>query len=288
MLSSVAELAPGRVAIDDETGERVVLQTEDLVLMQLDRVAIERAVAKAIGIECEPESVQTLPSTDRIGHIAPLAGYRFPVFLTIQSHPMNFGRIADRLVAVEESPFLLLTPSRRFVTRDCEESFRRRRAMFFPLDECIGLADDGGLATTEAGRWVLDEFLDRVIPKSTPETSNAFFPTPSGTTWGQVAIRMLDGHTASVAAGNVRGMFTFAQMGMVNRKNGNPSVQWDLLQLFAAGHGEINWRSSGAHRKNQKRRELLARHLQEFFRIPTDPFLPSGDGWRARFSIDES
>lgn len=276
------------VGVSDETGERVILRTADLVLMQLDRVAIERAVAKAIDVEYQPESVESFPGVHYIGHAMPLAGYRFPVFWTIQSHPTDFERVVSRLVATEESPFFLLTPSCRFVTREWEDLFRGRRACFFPLDECIGLSDDGSLAVTQRGRLVLDAFLDQVIPKSAPERTKVFFPTPSGTTWSQVEIRMLDGHRASVAVGPLRRVLTFTQMGMVNRKNGNPSVQWELLRIFAAGHGVLTWRSSGADRKNQKRRELLAKHLREFFRISTDPFLASGNGWRARFSIDES
>ena len=276
------------VGICDETGERVVLATADLVIMELDRPAIHREITAAIGIAHQSEPTASLPHTDRIGHFEPLSGYRFPTFLTIQSHPVDFGRIVDRLVAVEETPFLLMAPSRRFFSPLYEDLLRRRQGCFWPLDESIGMLDDGQLAATEAGQLAIDGFQERVIPDRAAETAVDFFPTPAGATWSKVHVRLLDGHTASVTVGDARGVFTYTQMGMTNRKNGNPSVQWELLRTFAAGHGILTWRSQQADRRNQKRRELLARNLQRFFRIPSDPFLPSGNGWRARFVIDET
>jgi hypothetical protein len=101
-----------------------------------------------------------------------------------------------------------------------------------------------------------------------------------------VRIRLLDGHTASVVVGEARGVFNYAQMGMGNRKNAAPSVQWELLRIFAARGGVLTWQSPQADRKNQKRRELLARALKEFFRIDRDPFATCGDGWQALFQIE--
>ena len=167
-------------------------------------------------------------------------------------------------------------------------NFFEKHGRELPLDDGKNQSDHDEMANTDVGQMALDGGFNRVAPKSAPEKTKTLFSIPSGTTWSQVAIRMLDGHTASVAVGRLHRVLTFAQMGMVNRKNGAPSVQWELLRLFAVGHGVLTWRSSGADRKNQKRRELLAKHLQRFFRIPTDPFLSSGNGWRTRFSIDES
>ena len=60
------------------------------------------------------------------------------------------------------------------------------------------------------------------------------------------------------------------------------------LRAFAAGGGILTWRSPGANRRNQKRRELLARALQAFFRIEGDPIVPQDDGWRTRFAITDA
>jgi hypothetical protein len=125
----------------------------------------------------------------------------------------------------------------------------------------------------------------RIIDSRHQDQLLAPFPTPTGSDWRQVQIRLLDGHTASIVVGPAHGVYNFAQMGLVNRKNGNPSMQWQLLKAFAAGGGVLTWRSPQADRRNQKRRELLARSLREFFRIDSDPFSSQKNGWRARFTI---
>ena len=66
---------------------------------------------------------------------------------------------------------------------------------------------------------------------------------------------------------------------------GNPSVQWELLRTFAAGEGMLTWRSPGADRRNQKRRELLAKQLRAFFRIAGEPIVTCGKGWSTLFQI---
>jgi hypothetical protein len=141
------------------------------------------------------------------------------------------------------------------------------------------------LAVTEAGQRAIDDFRERVVPGRDTDAVAEFFPTPAGATWGQVRMRLLDGRTASIHVGHVYGVFTYTQMGLANRKNGNPSVQWDLLRAFAAGYGSLTWRSAQADRRNQKRRELLTRRLRQFSRIEGDPFMTAGNGWRALFSI---
>jgi hypothetical protein len=93
-----------------------------------------------------------------------------------------------------------------------------------------------------------------------------FFETPAEATWGQVEIRFKDSHTVSVRVGDAHGVFHYAQMGMASRKNSKPTRQWDLLEAFAGGRGTLTWESSDASRKNQKRRELLAKDLRAFFR----------------------
>ncbi|WP_157067615.1 hypothetical protein [Desulfosarcina cetonica] len=74
---------------------------------------------------------------------------------------------------------------------------------------------------------------------------------------------------------------------MANKKNGDPTVQWELLRTFSDEHGVLDWSSNKADRRNQKRREILATNLRDFFRIEGDPFrlTDDGKGWQALFLI---
>lgn len=113
------------------------------------------------------------------------------------------------------------------------------------------------------------------------------FDTPAGATWQEVSIGFLDGHTASIKIRDQSCVCTFSEMGMVNRKNGNPTLQWKLLQSFATGRGLLDWKHSQADWKNKKRRQQLAKDLQAFFQIFGDPFksTPDRKGWSAIFTI---
>ena len=273
------------VGVCDETGERITLSAADLVVEELDHIAIYRALGFALGLTGEPTPVDHLPHTYRLGHYAPLAGYRFPAWLTIQFCDVEFDRVIDRFVAFDDSPFLMLAPTGRFLFPRGEACLRRRQACFLPLEEAIVLGDDGRLVATAMAEQAMDAFRRRVVPEDTATVGISFFPTPAGATWSQVRLHLTDGHTVSVTVGAAHGVFNSAQLGMVNRKSGNPSVQWELLRVFAQGGGVLTWRSPGAERRNQKRRELLARCLARFFRIEGDPFQACGNGWRTRFQI---
>ena len=114
------------------------------------------------------------------------------------------------------------------------------------------------------------------------------FQTPAGAKWEDVTISFLDGHRVSVKVRGVCGVYNFTQMGMTSGKDANPTVQWQLLDRFAEGHGVLDWTDRSADRKNQKRRELLARNLQAFFHIADDPIRAEGNGWRTRFAVSYS
>lgn len=274
------------VGVCDETGERVTLATAQLIAWELDRVALHRALDAAVSLVGEPAPVDHVHHTYRLGSYRPLAGYSFPAWLTIQSSPTEFDQVIDRLLATCDGPFLLLAPTCRFLRPRGEESLRRCQACFLALDETIVLGDDGQLVATAVADRALATFRQQVVPEETIAAKIDFFPTPVGATWGQVRLRLVDGHTVSISVGAAHGVFNYAQLGMANRKSGNPSVQWELLRMFAEGGGALTWRSPGAGRRNQKRRELLARSLRQFFRIEGDPFAACGDGWRARFQIE--
>ena len=82
-------------------------------------------------------------------------------------------------------------------------------------------------------------------------------------------------------------MFNFTQMGMASSKNGEPTVQWELLATFAEEHGVLTWRSPKADTNLKRRKSNLATNLGDFFRIKGDPFIydETTKGWHARFAI---
>ena len=180
-----------------------------------------------------------------------------------------------------------MAPTRGLCTAKAEKRLTDKRSGFVPLSENVGVDTKRKFRLVHPLDEILAQFRSSNLPSPKEGDSIVFFPTPPDATWRDVSIRFKDGHTVSVKAKTAGGVFNYTQMGMANKKNGDPTVQWDLLKTFADERGVLDWTSNKADRKNQKRRELLAANLRDFFRIEGDPFrlTDDGKGWQALFLI---
>lgn len=155
--------------------------------------------------------------------------------------------------------------------------------------QALDAAAKGAVAEMREGTLPADSLLSIVYAgkRAMPEAEAAqSFPTPDGSRWEDVSLRFIDGETLSITVKDVSKRFLFSEMGMSDGRNKKPTKQWRLLESFAKERGYLDWDSSDADRRNQKRRENLARDLSQFFGIKEDPFVAEGNGWRARFSVD--
>lgn len=188
------------VGVCDETGERIVLTTEDLVIYELDTLALEAALVRAFGFQAKEQARAWHPRDPRrIGHFVPVAGFRFAVYLAIPSPQTGLLPKVCRIVANEQGPFLLLAPTRRRFTEDRDQLLRRQGACFLPLTESVCVGDDGRLVVSEAGQRTIEEFRRRVVPQSQVDGERVFFPTPPGAKWSDVRIRLVDGCNDTLA-----------------------------------------------------------------------------------------
>jgi len=265
----------------------IPLRRNDIVLYEVNLPSLAKAAAGTLGVSCVVAPLAALPATWNIGSYNPTASFRFPVYLTIQFQKEDFRESVAHLTATSTTPFILLAPTRRFCRPTVEEMLRSKGAMFLTLEELLGTDTQGLVVPLRVAEDVLREFRAHVMPLEKAAPAIAFFPTPPGASWGNVEIRFVDGETASVCVGDVRHIFHYAEMGMVDGRNKRPTKQWKLLHDFAQRNGVLDWRSPSACRKNQKRREMLARDLQAFFRIEGDPIrlTEDGKGWRVLFSV---
>lgn len=261
------------------------LSKSDITIYEVNRTRLGKAVAAALGINFAETEVESAARTIRIGTYSPYAGFRFPVYLTIQVEDADFHEAVVGLVALNSGPFILVAATREFYDPSCEALLATRKAAFLPLSETLVIGPDGEPAAVRPTQEILADFLKAVLPDTTDDSAMSFFPTPPNATWENVRISFTDNHTVSVRVMSAHGVCNYTQMGMANHKNGNPTVQWEFLRTFSDGHGHLDWKSPTAERKNQKRRENLAKDLRRFFRIDGDPFQQEGNGWRARFAI---
>lgn len=283
----VVEHAPDDIVAVCRCGmecESIRLKSRDLVVYELNRTALASAVAATVRLRPEDAAVDGLHETRRIGFYAPLAGFRFPVFLSIQADRDDLLHVVERLVAVVEGPFVIATPTRDLWTPACDDLLLRRQALHLVLADVFdGRDGDARARSTE----LFATWTRQVMPAVGGNGGMVFFPTPAGATWHDVDIRLKDGHTVSIRVRGAAGVYSYSQMGMADGRNSKPTKQWELLRAFAECNGTFTWSSKGTGRQNQKRREKLAGDLQRFFRIEGDPFelTADGKGWQARFSI---
>ena len=263
------------------------LNRSEIAVYELDRTAFDQAVAGAFNLMGEPHTENGLHQTTRIGVYSPYAGFRFPVYLTIPLEPDDFHHIVSGLVSRTDEPFVLLAPTHDLCTAPTERMLASRKSAFIPLAEALDLAGRRKLRLRRLLDDILASFRTVHLPAPEDDGSMIFFPTPPDATWSDVSIRFVDNHTVSIRVKSETRKLHYAQMGMANKKNGNPTVQWDLLDNFAEERGLLDWNSRHADPRNQKRRENLARNLRSFFRIEGDPFrlTDDGKGWQARFRI---
>jgi hypothetical protein len=112
---------------------------------------------------------------------------------------------------------------------------------------------------------------ENIAEDSQKEKTTECFPTPDGTRWSDIKIQFRNGHTVTIWAGGQSGRYTYYQMGMYSKKNGDCTAQWKLLEAFANSGGEIDRSSPLATDKLKKQKQELSRRLREFFRLKEDP-----------------
>ena len=267
--------------------ETFSLTRSDIAVYEVDVAGLAQALACALNLMGEQAPEPGLHQTTRIGAYAPTAGFHFPVYLTIQLEPSDFDHTVNSIVSQTDAPFILLAPTQHHCQTRTERALATSKSAFIPLSEEVVIGTRGRFCRLRPVDDILFAFRAAHLPKPKADDAMVFFPTPPDATWGDVSIRFTDSHTVSIRVKSEIRKLHYAQMGMANKRSSNPTVQWALLYSFAREHGELNWSSRHAHRRNQKRREILARNLQKFLRIEGDPFhlTKDGKGWQARFRI---
>jgi len=275
------------VGICEDDGDRIPLKPLDLLIYRLDTNRLMAKLAAALGLDCESTRVEGLHATYRVGILRPMAGFAFPTFLTVPLEPTEYKGVVESLLATASVPFILLAPTNHHHRITTKQLLDARGCLFLALTDTI-LQESNHWSLSVAARAALDAFTARVLPRA--DGTPVVFPTPVGATWSMLRIRFLDGHQVQVQIGSLTRALSYTQMGMAKKSNGNPTVQWNLLHIFAKECGRLTWNSKDAQRKHQKRKDLLAADLKRFFRIEGEPFryLPDEKGWQAEFQIADA
>lgn len=319
---SVSCTAPGRTCVHEirkfkgeylsvcpDGCETATLTRDEVAVHRLDVAALASEIAAALGLEHVPaELMPDLAGVWRIGDYFPLSGHRFPVCLTFAGEPDILRSVVDSLAARGE-PFVLIAPTRSAFGQAAADLLKRTDSLFLSLDELVG-DGDGRLSLLDGhtAASIFAEFDAAHVPQPKAEDGTAFFPTPPGVEWTDLAIVFKDAHTVSVSLGGIQRVLNYTAMGMADRRSRNPNKQWKLLYELAQRNDLLrqyrkdpskfvgledltnehaaNKRKGNRRDAHRKQKQLLAQSLRRFFQIDGDPFILSGNGgWSPRFIL---
>ena len=263
------------VAVCGDQEERncndVSLSLADILVHTLDRGKLAGWVAQALTIEARFDSVEGFAECWHVGDYAPFAGRRFSVYMLLAFDDTRRAEAIQRLCQDSTSHFLLVVPTAKAVSAETVTLLEGHKGYLLRLDEILVDGGNGRIASSPAAAECITAIRNKIFPKEEETQSASTFPTPPDATWGDMRIRFLDGHRATLFCQGVSDTVNFSAMSMENRRSRGPSVQWNLLETFATNHGKINWRSSAASKHIPQQIRRLSQDLERFFGIDGHP-----------------
>lgn len=154
------------------------------------------------------------------------------------------------------------------------------------FDSWVSLKQKG----LEFGRKVKEDYVELVelyLRKERPDDRPRFkHKLPAGTRWENFIFTIpSDENKLRVQVGQLNELVTYEDMGFLDARTGRPTIQWELLKLFAKNSGEIPANSSDARDSYKKQKQLLSQKLQQYFSIDFDPFEPYERAYKTKFVI---
>lgn len=273
--------------INDRTGDHCSLPKEDVLVYRASVSKLASVICANLRLDPHIASAPVTAGLWQIGGFKPLAGYEFPVFLSLNLAPLDSRPVIEWLGLATEGPFILFGPTSRRLRPSDHALLKRRGACFIPLEDCLMISDANKMSLLPEAHQSLLHFQQLHVPVANDEPTIEFFPTPAGAKWSDLRLRFVDGETLSVSILRVDGRFIYSQMGFVNKKTARPNYQWELLRDFAQCGGKITWSDPAASAKLPKRKEALAKILKAFFRIDESPIELTAckKGWCCAFEV---
>jgi hypothetical protein len=274
-----------RAVCNEKESAAIQLSPRQTLIYRLKQSAINGAICAALGIEHRESKLDGLSHTWRLGDFIPTAGMDFPVVLTMQDSKDALAEVVRSLCLSTIKPFVLIAPTRLHLSPAVETLLAQKDSLFIALNEDLYLGDAPRFLTRRDKSEIFAPLIGQVPEPDSGGT--VFFPTPPGTTWPQIKIQFRDGHTVTIWAGEKTGRYSYGEMGMLNRKNNKPTVQWRWLEGFANSHGEIDWKNKYSAVTLKKQKQELSKRLRAFFRIEDDPieWIKETKTYRCKFRI---
>jgi hypothetical protein len=136
---------------DERWAPKVALTRPQLSIYRLNRPAIGKALAMALGITDRLTDLPKIPHTLRLGDFNAPTHECFPVILTFEDDRIALTHGIQALCLTYTARFILLAPTREHLSEEAEEQLTARGSLFLAMDELVTLADNGQFRLKQGG-----------------------------------------------------------------------------------------------------------------------------------------
>ena len=259
---------------------------EDIATLTAETTRLRAALATLLGLQPDT-GPSPHPCLLPLGRLETGPRHSLPLYLVGGPNPDHTAAAVLALWETTHGTAVILTLSRCSAKPPLTDFLRRADWPHRCLEPDLDITP-AALRWTTQGEAAWHDFRASLAPQTTDPTATAA-TLPPDLRWSEVTLRFLDGHTVSVTARDLSVRYSFAEMGMEDKRAKAPNSQWRLLETFAANQGQLTWDTPGAHPRLKKGVQRLARDLKAFFRIDDPPFLYRKDlqGWETVFRLSQ-
>jgi hypothetical protein len=243
------------------------LSLDDIAVLELDVRRLAQALAAPLGLKAAPGWMR-VPDILELGLHQVAARRGVPVVLLWARAPDQAGRAIEFLMHAFDTPFAVATPTDRFVGAESRARIRQAGGMHVPLSDVLGADDHGTLVSQQAA----SEIFAPIRRFESPGPQRAWV-LPSDARWDELVIDFVEREVVNIRFRGETRKFEPEHLGMKNRKNGRPTLQWTLLQRLALAGGELDWRDRGATTSIKKQKQALSDKLKAAFGVEGRPIV---------------
>jgi hypothetical protein len=174
------------VGCDPDGGDPVPLTEDDVRVWEFDRPRLLRAVAAALGVEPDPRPDPAWSRRAGVGTARSPLPRDYPCVYVEARRPDDWAVTAGQLLFEFPDPFVLLTPTRRWVSRMAEAQLRHQRSALVVLAEALAWDGPGRFRARvplAAALAALESRGAPVVAPDRPVTPPYLFRRGTGRTW---------------------------------------------------------------------------------------------------------
>ncbi len=266
------------------------LNPEDIIVYELDQRKVTEVIARILGIPHGFAEISGLSQTWQVGDYHPAAGHRCPIFLTITTEQADLQHTANGLFGIIRQPFILIVPTRQFITLAMEDMLARIKARFMTLDEMTVWNQEELVSGSQPPEQLLASFKDTLMPDEANKATS-HFSIPPAARWEKLIITFQASDVIDVKYSTMDTV-TIDRLHIPGMYNQNSSTKketmaWALLRILAQHDGMLTVQTHGSHNSLKKQKQLLSDKLKAYFQIEDDPIIwvPEQQAYKVRFMI---